>query len=662
MSTLIFLLSLFSSFGFAQDLIRDQHIEIRLLAPEVFSASDETLMALHFKPEDHWHVYWKNPGDSGAAPKFHFSSKTSELGPVLWPFPSRMPVAHLTNFGYPGEVAYPFSVRPHLGAATVEIDMDLEWLVCKVECVPGFAKLKFSRPVHAGVSKWATDDQILLRQFSSLVPAHSENAPFKIMGAKLEGDTLKVSVQMSQAADFEKINLFPTDDFVKPAAPEKNSDTQEFYFKTNVGAKVPATYGFVATLGDAAWEFEKVSSNPIAAGGSESLWTLILFAALGGFILNLMPCVFPVISIKAFSLLKTQGSDRVKDCLLYSAGVLTTFLCLGALFLVLRSFGASVGWGFQLQSPLVILFLILLFWLMALNFLGVFEIGTSTMNVAGKFSSKTSSFGTGVLSVFIAAPCTGPFMGTALGAAVALPALQAMLIFVGLGFGLAFPFILFALFPRILSCLPRPGAWMEWLKEFFAFPLFATVIWLMWILGQQTQGQSWLLASAALLVISFGLWFGKLLRGWQQWIVWILVLATLIVLGQRLQNIEPVNAQTSKSSAWTPYDESKLNQARAAGKSVFVDFTAAWCITCQVNKQTVLDTQAGQDLFRKAEVLLMRADWTRYDPVITEALSRLGRSSVPVYAFYPSDGSNPKMLPQILTMSMLEELFPSVKN
>lgn len=645
---------IFAVEAWSQNQITDQHIQIRVLAPKVFSSQEETLMALYFEPEEHWHVYWKNPGDSGAAPKFQFLNSNADFGPILWPAPQRLPVAHLTNFGYEGAVAYPFSVKPR-GNEKIQATFDLEWLVCKVECVPGFAKIQFERPTHQGPSEWNPADQEIVRRFSAKVPA-STDLPFQIQSIRQDGELLKVKVQTDE---FEKMDLFPSGgDFVSPASPEKREASQEFVFKINASAQVPKAIQFVGTIDGAAWETAGV---PLAtAESTESLWSLILFSILGGFILNLMPCVFPVISIKAFSLLKTQGSDRVKDCLLYSAGVLVTFLSLGAVFLLLRSAGAAVGWGFQLQSPPVILALITLFWLMAMNFLGVFELGTSMMNFAGGFSKNSSSFGTGVLSVFIAAPCTGPFMGTALGAAVTLPAISALLIFLGFGFGLALPFLLFAVFPKTLSWLPRPGAWMEWLKQFFAFPLLATVIWLMWILGQQTQTQGWMIGSISIFLISFALWLGKSVGKGPRVLIGLLTVALLFFIGKQLNTMQA--GSVSQNSPWKPYDENQLNEARKNKTAVFVDFTAAWCITCQVNKQTVLDTEAGQKLFSQSEVLLMRADWTRYDPVITQALTRLGRSSVPVYAFYPSGGAEPKLLPQILTLAIVEETLKGVQK
>ncbi len=634
----------------AQESASGDHVKIRLLAPRQLSGDSETLIGVHFKLDPHWHVYWKNPGDSGAAPKFAFEAKGAEVGPIQWPRPKRLPIAHLWNIGYEDSVVYLFSIRPN-GAGEIDVAIDLEWLVCKEECVPGFGKLHLKRANASGESKWVESDLELVRAFATRLPSSGDQAPFKIEAVRIDNDTLRLRSNAPSATE-----VFPANgEYISPAPPTRDEKSGEFVFKTQAGAPTPPTLSFAAANDGGFWEFAGLAVSPSAGIGEQiPLWLLVFSSILGGLLLNLMPCVFPVISIKIFSLLKTSPNERVSSSLLYSLGVLVTFTALGALFLVLKSFGAVVGWGFHLQSPSVILALILLFWLMALNFLGVFEFGSSVMGIAGRQSKWSSSFSTGVLSVFVAAPCTGPFMGAALGAAATLSAPAAVAIFLGLGIGLALPFLVFAISPRLLSWLPKPGAWMETLKQFFAFPLFATVIWLMWVLGQQTETAGWLLASAAVLIVSFSLWFGRSPKRVRRATAWTIAIAASVWIGLRLE--AAVTPALKQAGAWSRYDTGVLETARAKSQAVFVDFTAAWCITCQVNKQTVLDTEAGQAAFKRAGVLLMRADWTRYDPTITRALSSLGRNSVPVYAFYPSDGSAPKILPQILTLSMIEEL------
>lgn len=656
---LAFYVQLLTPVIFASEQATADHMKVQLLAPQNFSTTEETLIAINFKPDLHWHVYWVNPGDSGAAPKFDLSSETADIGVIQWPYPQRLPVEHLTNFGYEGDVGYLVSIKPKAGVKEVEINFNLEWLVCKIECLPGFAKLSLKRPVKDGPAVWQNEKLAVVQKFAKRIPAPAEQGPVHIKSVMYSQNMLMVKIN---APDFSKVDLFPLEgDFVNPQEPVKIAEKNEFIFKTNSNQSLPKNLNFVASYEGEAWQFDNVRVRMYDTSSEESLWSLIFFAILGGFILNLMPCVFPVISIKAFSLLKTEGHARAKDCIQYALGVMTTFLALGAVFLLLRSLGTAVGWGFQLQSPVVILFLAILFWLMGLNFLGAFEIGQSTQNFSGKFLKKSSSFGTGVLSVFVAAPCTGPFMGAALGAAVTLPPLSALLIFLGLGIGLALPFILFAAFPVILTWLPKPGAWMERLKEFFAFPLFATVLWLLWILGQQTQTQGWLYAGIALLTVSLAVWLNKHLGKVSRLVLWLFCAVLIYMVAMQLKAIDPTATAKPVATSWMPYDESKLTEARQQKRAIFIDFTAAWCITCQVNKQTVLDTAQAQEIFKKADILLMRADWTRYDPIITNALSKLGRSSVPVYVFYPSDGATPILLPQLLTMSMIDDLSKEKK-
>lgn len=400
------------------------------------------------------------------------------------------------------------------------------------------------------------------------------------------------------------------------------------------------------------------SQAPLPEGtAAPALWLLLSFAFVGGIILNLMPCVLPVLSIKFLSLARVSEGERLRESVLYTLGVLVTFALLGGIFLVLRSFGISAGWGFQLQSKIVILVLISLFWLMGLNFLGLFEWGAGVMNRASTVQNS-SSFATGMLSVFVAAPCTGPFMGTALGAAATLPPGQSMLIFLFLGLGLASPFLFIAVSPRAFKWLPRPGAWMQTLKQFLAFPLFGTVLWLLWVLGHQAGIEGWFVGAAVLFLISFCLWLGGVSKRRSLVFAWILGLSGFAFALQHVQKME--NPQTSlvvANAGWIPYDAQKIEEARNKNQAVFVDFTAAWCITCQMNKKVVLETAAALELFRKNDVLVVRGDWTNNDDVITEALASFERNSVPLYVFYPPGRLEAEILPQILTLKMLEDLF-----
>ncbi|MCW4455162.1 protein-disulfide reductase DsbD family protein [Flavobacterium sp. MXW15] len=659
------LLCLPSSPAAAGEAIEADHVRIQWLAPEALGSGTERL-GVHFEVDPEWHVYWLNPGDSGAAPRFDFAGN-AQVGQILWPWPERLPIAHLTNIGYEGDVAYLFDLTPAPGSDRVELTLDLEWLVCKEDCIPGFGQLTLERPV-ADASRWPPQLLAVRDAFAARLPQPAAESPWRIESARQEGDgALVLAVEgPGQTAP----RLYPGDGaFVSPAMPQATAvqGGWQLRFASNAGVAPPPRLGFVLVADERAWAFDvpltqgaSPSLPAVAGDGATALWVLLLLAFAGGVILNLMPCVFPVLAIKLFSLIG-GGQDaaalrhRLREGLLYTAGVLATFAALGGLFLALRAGGAAVGWGFQLQSPAVVLALVLLFWVMALGFLGIFEFGHGLMRLAGKGGG--GSFATGVLAVFVAAPCTGPFMGAALGASATLPAPQAMAIFVGLGAGLAAPFLLLAASPGLTRRLPRPGPWMDSLRQFLAFPLFATVLWLLWVLGRLGGDGGWLLGGGAILLVSFAIWLAKRSGRLWRWAA-LAVSALVLAIGIRqAPTLEPPQQQAPAQAQWQPYDGARIAQARAQGQAVFIDYTAAWCITCQVNKAVVLDTREVQALFEDNDVLRIRADWTRYDADITESLARLGRNSVPVYVFYPADGGEARMLPQILSADAIRELF-----
>jgi thiol:disulfide interchange protein len=645
----------------AQEQISGDHVRIRWLAPQQFAKDGVALIGLYFEVDPHWHVYWRNAGDSGAAPRFKLHSEQADIGAMQWPFPARLPVAHLTNLGYEGNVAYLFELKPHTDTDKLQLTANLEWLVCKEDCIPGFGTLTLERPL-ADNTHWGEGVQELLQQFHARVPRLAgPTAPWQIHSAqRLSGSQARVTVITRSNAAPE---LYPLDgQFLAAAQPQVERTPEGFAFLVSAlnGAKPPQQTGFVLAADGAAWEFPAVpvtQASPVDKVDHNLFW-LLLLAVAGGVVLNLMPCVFPVLSIKLFGLTNIGGgTQRLREGLLYSLGVLVTFACLGGVFLALRAGGAAIGWGFQLQSPAVVLALILLFWLMGLSFLGTFEFGHRLMSLAGSGGGGSSAFATGMLAVFVAAPCTGPFMGVALGATATLPAIQAMAIFLGLGAGLALPFMLLAASPRLAAHLPRPGPWMEALRQLLAFPLFATVLWLLWVLNRLVGNEVWLTGALLLLLLTFALWLGRSSQRRLTVAAWALSLIAVAGAFHQVHLTQPAEAQAVTPGTWKPFEAATVSAARQRGQAVFIDFTAAWCITCQVNKKLVLDTETVNQLFDRHQALRLRADWTSQDARITAALAELGRSSVPVYAFYPADGSGPEILPQILTQAMIRELF-----
>jgi DsbC/DsbD-like thiol-disulfide interchange protein/cytochrome c biogenesis protein CcdA len=641
----------------AQPTATGDYVSVRWLAPRSLAAAEPALLALHFSVDPEWHVYWRNPGDSGAAPRFDFRAGGADLGPIQWPVPVRLPIAHLTNIGYEGDTAYFFTVTPHSGAEEIDLQLNLEWLVCKVECIPGFGQMSLNIPVAAD-ERWDADDRALRDHFAARLPAAAPPANWRAEALERSGEALLLRLPPTASEPV----VFPLDNEVVGAAAPILTQTTGSYtlrFPIEPSAATAISTGFLVSIGDAAWYLDDQLITVPAAGSKTLLglvWLLVA-AFAGGVILNLMPCVFPVLSIKVLALVRRPDGAfqsavaRWREGSLYSAGVVLTFLGLGVALLLLRASGAAVGWGFQLQSPGVVLALILLFWLVALSFSGVFEFGHRLMSMAGGRQGQ-SSFLTGVLAVFVAAPCTGPFMGAALGAAAVLPPLSALLIFLALGLGMALPLLLLTVTPALLSRLPSPGPWMDTLRQALAFPLYATVLWLLWVLARLLGDTAWIVGGSLLLGSVFLIWLAQHLNGRARFAVPVAAALGLVFAFKQLD----AALTDSQGSRWAGYDVELIERARARGQPVFVDFTAAWCITCQVNKVRVLESAAVERAFSEHDVLLVRADWTRHDPAITAALAELGRNSVPVYAWYPP-GESVQLLPQILQESTVVDLF-----
>ncbi|WP_299581795.1 thioredoxin family protein [uncultured Microbulbifer sp.] len=646
-----------SSFTYAQEVVTADHVQIRWLAPSSFARESTEKIGLYFIVESGWHVYWRNPGDSGAAPQFVIEEVGASAGPIEWPFPTRIKIEHLTNLGYEGNVAYLFDLTPKPGREQVLLSVDIEWLVCKIECIPGFGSMTLARPV-GGQSEWSPEDLKIRNYFAQRVPSSEESSPWRLGNLAAQGNKrirlFIESVELDKPAE-----VFPVDGKVFSAAKpvlQRDDKSLIYVFARLPDSTLPKTASFVLSDGNRAWQLNQVPfSSPLSEAQWRPLWLIILTAFAGGVLLNLMPCVFPVLSIKLLGLIGEGGNTgtRLREGMLYASGVIFTFTLLGLILLILRAGGASIGWGFQLQSPAVVMSLIVLFWVMAMSFHGVFEFGNHLVKVAGL--SRGGTFGTGALAVFVAAPCTGPFMGVALGSATVLPPIEAILIFICMGLGLAAPFVILCASPPLLDRLPSPGPWMDKLRQLLAFPLYATVIWLLWIFGRMEGEEGWLLGTSMVLLVTVALWMIRNYTGFVRAISWGLLLLSLPAGFLILERNE--QQTISASIGWQKYDPTLLKQAQKEKRSVFIDYTAAWCVTCQVNKRRVLDKETVLQLFKDNNVLLLRADWTRDDPQITESLAALGRNSIPVYAWYPGGAKDPEILPQILQEYMIADLF-----
>ncbi len=699
--------------GFAQNLlggdatvVKTDQVRAELLvhAPEGAAPGAKVWVGLQLTHAPEWHTYWKNSGDSGLPTDLQWTLPPGvTAGEIAWPTPRKFPIGPLANYGYNGTVLLPvpLTVSPDFQGQQLDVKLQAAWLVCRKECIPEEGSFSLRIPAMGSTGlNGAAFDAAFNAAPKDQAAAASTLAP--------ETGFLNVSLDALPAAwKGQKLEFYPEPTgLIDPGAPWTQAwDGARWTAKLPLSAQrgdSPSEVALVVAKADAPGEgpglagvrmtvpvqgaWPPVAALPTAAGvspalqaaldanaaraaaapasgaSSLTLGAALLGALIGGLILNLMPCVFPVLAIKVLAFAK-HADDRAahrRSGLAYTAGVVVSFLALGGLLLALRAAGEQLGWGFQLQSPAVVAGLAVLFTLIGLNLAGLFQFGSVLPSGLASLQAKNptaDAFLTGVLAVAVASPCTAPFMGASLGLAATLPAAQALAVFGVLGLGMALPYLAASWWPAIARALPRPGAWMERFRQFMAFPMFATVVWLLWVLGQQSgiDGAAallMLLLALALLVWSLGL------SGKGRVVLGGLSAAALVWLGvavgpnvTRLQDSGPAAvAETGvQGVSWQPWSPEKLTALQAEGRPVFVDFTAAWCVTCQFNKRNALaDEGLLQDMAAK-NVALLRADWTRRDPAVTAALAQLGRNGVPVYAIY-KNGQPPVVLTEVLSV------------
>ena len=662
--------------------VRTPHLEAELVSEvRAVEPGRPFTVALRLRHEPHWHTYWKNPGDSGMATAIHWGVPEGfRAGAPQWPTPARLPIGPLTNFGYEGEVFLLTDIEPPERLATVgriTIAADADWLVCKEICIPGSARLTLSLAV---AGRGAEPDP----RWAPAVGRARADLPRALSGWSAEVSERDGSITVAllpssgRSARIDRLTFFPDEDGIIQNAAEQKLVRQGNRYRLNVaasqglGSRSSVTGLLVAEPG---WGVdlpvaEQAALAVVAPTTSDpavalSLVVAVALAFVGGLILNLMPCVFPIVSIKVLGFVEQAHGDRRRlrtHGLAFASGVLVCFWALAAALLALRAAGAKLGWGYQLQSPLVITALAVLFFLLALNLSGVFEVGAGLQRAAGARSTADGyrgSFLAGVLATVVATPCTAPFMGAALGYALVQPAGTALLVFTALALGMALPYVLLSLAPALAQWLPRPGRWMQTLKQLLAFPLYLTVVWLTWVLGEQAglSAATHLLVGLVLIAAAVWAWgrFGVPTAARQTRLACGAAALVLAVAGAGIAwpGDPPGPAQAPAQSTWQPFSAEALVRAQGDGRWTFVDFTAAWCVTCQVNKRLVLNTDVVVRRFAEKQVVLMRADWTSRDARIGEALQRLGRSGVPVYALYPPTGGPPRILPEILTQDVL---------
>ena len=642
--------------------------EIMLISShDTVAPGDSFTVALRMKFDGNWYTYWRNAGDSGEPVQIIWDLPEGvTAGPIMWPAPKIKTVGPIVSYAMGGDVWLPIEISmddTFDSSQPIMLKAHAYYLVCDDICIPEDGAL--SLPMSVGSSKANPVHKTLIEAAKAKVPQASDaRGSAALVSGQLIFDLTNLpagftaptlfSHQNPILAHSEPVNLSTAENGLRfTASPGYGWDegTPNSFEATLVAEDGRAIVVPIAT--DA-----RVEIGALKSGGSTAnigIWGAIFGAFLGGLILNLMPCVFPIISLKALSLAKTAHGERGtvrRAAWAYTAGVLFSFVVFAGLIIALKSAGASVGWGFQLQSPWLVALLSLLLFAIGLNLLGVFElsgrfqnIGANSVNRAGPLSS----FLTGVLAVVVATPCTAPFMAGAVGLALAGSAGVTLAVFLALGFGFALPFLLVAYIPGLLSRLPKPGAWMDTFKQFLAFPMFGAAVWLAWVLTQQSGAGGTLKLLCAGLALAFGIWaFDK--RGVLSKTIG--VIALLIALWFPISLASSDGTASVKSNAWSAQ---AVATARAENRPVFVDFTAAWCVTCKVNEGLVLNRKKTAKLFNRTDTEFLVADWTNKDEVIAAELKRFGRAGVPLYLVYKPGASEAEILPQVLTYDILKE-------
>jgi thiol:disulfide interchange protein DsbD len=708
----------------ATEVVKTPHVEAQLVARHTtFQPGKPIEAALRLKIIDHWHTYWRNPGDSGLPTKLKWTLPEGfTAGEIQWPYPKKLPLGPLMNFGYEGEVLHLVAIQTpttFMPGERVTFRAKADWLVCADVCIPEDGVVTLSLTAADSTPAVNSQWEAAFARTKAALPSQTLND----VSVVIDGMTATINVKMKAMTDASAVAFYPhRDDVMANAGRQGFSKTPDGFaltvaladpknneLKTLDGVLVAeeadkraVTWGTtVAGGGGISARAVSISAPVVYLAGTKasksskggqvkekvpetpraelSLIVAVLFAFLGGLVLNLMPCVFPVLGIKVMGFVENaHGESRLlrRQGAAYFVGVLLSFMALAGLMLALRGAGQSIGWGFQMQEPLFVGALAVLFFVMALNLSGVFEFGTSIQALAGDAEHRAQSnplvgaLISGVLATVVATPCMAPGLGASVGFTLSQSAPIALLVFVAMAVGLALPVSLLSLFPALLRYLPKPGAWMDTFKQVMAFPLYGTVVWLVWILGAQTGNDGVAALLAGLTVLALAGWvYGRMqtrkpvaaiavglaLGAVGLWFAW--TGATAVA-----PTPEPAAGSAASSASpsdWVPFSTERIAALRNDGKSVFVDFTATWCITCQVNKRVALNDEAVVAQMKSRKVVRMKADWTRKDPAITAALAAFGRNGVPLYVLYPPRGE-PVILPELLTPTLVLDAISAI--
>jgi thiol:disulfide interchange protein DsbD len=668
----------------AQELDRSPKVAARLVAEGEAAPGGSVWMALEEVIRPGWHTYWINPGDAGNPTTIDWTLPAGwKAGEIVWPRPKRLPVGPLMDYGYEGKlwlltkVSVPADARP---GSTVTLKAAASWLVCQQVCIPEERALEV--PVKVGSD---AIDITLAKDFAAARALLPIDSPWPVSFTAAPDFDLYAAAPALAAAHPKSAEFYPLESgMVKGAAPQRMGFAKDgLVLRLTPGSKTAQAKALngvlVLTGSDGVVQALNVKASPgtvpaadftAAPPGAESapdalpLWLALVFAAIGGLILNIMPCVLPILAMKALALARHAGSERrivVAETLAYSAGAVVSFLLLGLALVLLRAGGEAVGWGFQMQSPVAVAGFALLVFAVGLNLSGVFEVGSVTAGESlTRKSGPAGAFFTGVLAVAVGAPCTMPFGAVSLGFALTQGAATALLVFLALGIGFALPFLILGLVPGALAFVPKPGTWMLRFKQFLAFPMYGAAAWLAWTLAAQAGVNSLIFLFTALVVVALAAWLWSVTRdlttrgrvtGTLAVILLLLGAATAVA---QLRNATAQSASVSGSLKNTePYTAVRLAALRAEGRPVFVDATAAWCISCLVNEQTSLSRAAVQKAFADKKIAYLVADLTNRNPDGTALLTVHGRAGPPLYLYYAPKAATPAVLPQVLTESIV---------
>lgn len=678
-------------------------------------------VAIELKIEKEWYLYWKNPGEAGMPPSVTWNlPKGFTVDSLIWPTPKQLGSEIKTKFGYTESLTLLAKITPpkSYGEKEAKITAKVQWVVCSnTSCLPGNKEIALTLPVRNEIPEQTAKHQELFSRARSKIPQKYDAVTAKRYQDQIEIAFYDASLQNRQ---IDKIEFFPEQqkaiDLTTPLDLQTSSEPNLYILTIKEQSTQVELKGLIVlhtSKGIEAYEIDTpIASDPhnetismANSIGAKSIYSskpqdliqgnssfefeggvllAIVFAFIGGMILNLMPCVLPVISFKVLGFAKMAGQSRrliFRHGLAFSIGVLFSFWALAGVLLALQAYGRSVGWGFQLQEPLFVASLAALLFIFSLSLFGVFELGTSLMSAAGQMQQKTksrnellSSFFSGILATAVATPCTGPFLGSAVGFAVTLPSWQAMLIFTSLGLGMSFPYLLLAAFPQFIRLMPKPGPWMETFKQLMGFMMMASVLWLIWVFGAQTGSMAVSLLLASFFLFSLACWvygrwgtpiYRKIIRRISALVAILLLAAgsyTLFTSTSPLIEamdghiaLNTNSSQTDIADEWEEFSPERVAELRQQGIPVFIDFTAKWCLICQTN-HLALSTDEVSNKFKERGIVRMKADWTKRDEVIAAELRKFGRNSVPLYVLYDGDSeSSPQILPQVLTPTIILE-------